>query len=147
MQTLDPDHLHRTTKLEIDEGRAQTVDEAHEIVAQYVLQIEVGSGIIESETRQAMLLTAVNAAHRAFIGGVRVRLRDDGPMSIKWVKKLDVVASVKTFGGEIVESLSCKHPTLVIGNVAEQPPGSIVFVCNLGRMVGWHRRGTGEAPL
>lgn len=127
MNTLSPDHLHRTIKLELDEGRAQTIDEAREIVSQYVLQIEVGNGIIESETRQAMLLTAVNAARRAFIGGVRVCLHNDGPMSVRWVEKLNIAASVETFGGEIVESLDCKHPTLVIGNVAEQPPGSIVL--------------------
>ena len=127
MNTFSPDHLHRTIKLELDEGRAQTIDEAREIVSQYVLQIEVGNGIIESETRQAMLLTAVNAARRAFIGGVRVCLHNDGPMSVRWVEKLNIAASVETFGGEIVESLDCKHPTLVIGNVAEQPPGSIVL--------------------
>ena len=127
MNTLSPDHLHRTIKLELDEGRAQTVDEAREIVARYVLQIDVGDGVIGSETRQAMLLTAVNAARRAFIGGVRVRLRNNGPMSVRWVEKLDVAASVEAFGGEIVESLDCKHPTLVIGNVAEQPLGSIVL--------------------
>ena len=127
MNTLNPDQLHRTIKLELDEGRACTVDEACEIVARYVLQIEVGSGIIESETRQAMLLTAVNAAHRAFIGGVRVRLRNNGPMSVRWAEKLGVATSVETLGGEIVESLDCKHPTLVIGNVVEQPPGSIVL--------------------
>ena len=66
MVTLTSDELHRTTKLELDEGRARTVDEAQEIMAGYVLQIEVGLGVSDSETRQAMLLTAVNTAVRAF---------------------------------------------------------------------------------
>ena len=70
MDTLSSDELHRTTKLELDEGRARTVDEAQEIMAGYVLQIDVGVGVSESETRQAMLLTAVNTAVRAFLGGV-----------------------------------------------------------------------------
>ena len=48
------------------------IDEAQEIMAGYVLQIDVGVGVSESETRQAMLLTAVNTAVRAFLGGVRV---------------------------------------------------------------------------
>ena len=78
MDIISADELHRTTKLELDEGRARTVDEAQEIVAGYVLQIDVGIGISESETRQAMLLTAVNAAVRAFLGGVRVRLQENG---------------------------------------------------------------------
>ena len=82
MDLLSPDQLDRTTKLELDEGRARTLDEAHDIVASYVLQIDVGVGINESETRQAMLVTAVNAASRAFLGGVRVRLHENGPMGV-----------------------------------------------------------------
>ena len=127
MDVLNPDYLNRTTKLELDEGRARSFDEAHEIVARYVLQIDVGSGIIGSETRQAMLLTTINAARRAFIGGVRVRLHERGRLSLKWAKGLDVAEVVETYGGEIVESLESAHPTLVIGNVDEQPPGSIVL--------------------
>ena len=45
MNIFSPDELHRTTKLELDEGRARTFDEAHEIVASYVLQINVGSAL------------------------------------------------------------------------------------------------------
>ena len=129
MNILDPDELHRTIKLELDEGRAQTFDGAREIVTRYVLQIDVGSGIVESETRQAMLLTAVNAGCRAFIGGVRVRLLDNGLMCVRWSEKKDVVASVESFGGEIVESIDHDHPTIVIGNVTEPPPGCIVLYC------------------
>ena len=127
MDILSPDDFHRTTKLELDEGRARTLDEAHDIVARYVLQIDVGADVSESETRQAMLLTAINAAGRAFLGGVRVRLHDNGPMGVGWVQGMDIATTVETYGGEIVESLDCEHPTLVIGNVVEQPPGSIVL--------------------
>ena len=127
MNIFSPDELHRTTKLELDEGRARTFDEAHEIVASYVLQINVGSGVSESETRQAMLLTAVNVASRAFLGGVRVRLHENGPMGVGWVKGMDIATAVRAYGGEIVESLNCEHPTLVIGNVDEQSVGSVVL--------------------
>ena len=85
MDTLNSDQLHRTIKLELDEGRARTVDEAQEIMASYVFQIDVGVGVGESETRQAMLLTAVNTAVRAFLGGVRVRLREHGRLGVSWV--------------------------------------------------------------
>ena len=127
MDILSRDELHRTIKLEMDEGRARTLDEAHEIVAGYVLQIDVGVGVSESETRQAMLVTAVNAASRAFLGGVRVHLHENGPMGVGWVSGMDMASAVEKYGGEIVESLDCEHPTLVIGNVVEQPPGSIVL--------------------
>ena len=127
MDILNPDQHHRTTKLELDEGRALTLDEAHEIVAGYVLQVDVGGGVSESETRQAMLITAVNAASRAFLGGVRVRLHENGPMVVGWVSGMEMATAVETYGGEIVESLGCEHPTLVIGDVDEQPLGSVVL--------------------
>ena len=111
----------------MDEGRARTVDEAQEIVTGYVLQIDVGIGVSESETRQAMLVTAVNVAGRAFLGGVRVRLRENGRMGVAWADDIDMATAIETYGGEIVESLDHEHPTLVIGNVNEQPVGSLVL--------------------
>ena len=134
MDTLNSDQLHRTTKLELDEGRARTVDEAQEIMASYVLQIDVGVGVAESETRQAMLLTAVNTAVRAFLGGVRVRLREHGRVGVSWVQGMDIATAVETYGGEIVESLDHDHPTLVVGEVREEPVGSLVLH---GTWEGW----------
>ena len=128
MNTLSPDTLHRTAKLELDEGRAQTVDEIERIVGRYVLQVDVGEGVSESHTRQAMLLTAVNAASRAFIGGVRVRVRSDGgPLQVRWSEGERLAAAVQTFGGDIVESLEPQYPTLVIGDASKRPPGSVVL--------------------
>ena len=127
MDTLSSDELHRTTKLELDEGRARTVDEAQEIMAGYVLQIDVGVGVSESETRQAMLLTAVNTAVRAFLGGVRVCLREHGRMGVAWADGMDMATAVESYGGEIVESLDRDHPTLVVGDVKVQSVGSFVL--------------------
>ncbi len=127
MNGLSADELHRTAKIELDEGRARTIDEAYQIVSGYVLQIDVGGDVLESATRQAMLLTAVNAARRAFLGGVRVRLSDDGPMMARWAEGRGLAESVRAFGGTIVEALGDGHPTLVIGNVIEHPAGSIVL--------------------
>ena len=127
MNAFSPDELHRTLKLELDEGRAQTVKDASEIASGYVLQIDAGEGLVESVTRQAMLLTAVNAASRAFLGGVRVRIHEDGPMSLRWAAGRNIARSVETFGGEIIDSFDDDYPTLVIGNVAVKPPGSIVL--------------------
>ena len=127
METLSSDKLHRTTKLELDEGRARTVDEAQAIMAGYVLQIDVGIGVSKSETRQTMLLTAVNAAVRAFLGGVRVRLGENGRIGVAWADGRDMATAVATYGGEIVESLDRDHPTLVVGDVKKQPVGSFVL--------------------
>ena len=127
MNILSPDELHRTIKLELDEGRARSLGEAHEIAAGYTLQIDVGAGVSKSETRQAMLVTAVNAASRAFLGGVRVHIRENGPMGVAWTGGMDMATAVETYGGKVFESLDNKHPTLVIGNVDEPPPGSVVL--------------------
>ena len=127
MNVFGPDTLHRTTKLELDEGRAQTVEDAETIASRYVLQIDVGKGITESLTRQAMLLTAVNTASRAFIGGVRVRLPENGPMAVPWAEGQDLATSVKAFGGDLVQSLEKEYPTIVVGDVAEHPSGSVVL--------------------
>ena len=134
MDKLNSDQLHRTTKLELDEGRARSVDEAQEIMASYVLQIDVGVGLGESPTRQAMLLTAVNAAVRAFLGGVRVCLREHGRVRVSWVEGMDMAAAIENYGGEIVESLDRNYPTFVIGDVREQPVGSLVLH---GTWEGW----------
>lgn len=127
MVTLSSDYLHRTTKLELDEGRARTIDEAQEIMTGYVLQIDVGVGVSGSETRQATLLTAVNTAVRAFLGGVRVRVREHGRMGVAWADGMDIATAVECYGGEIVESLDRDHPTLVVGHVKDQPAGSVVL--------------------
>ena len=133
MNTLDPETLHRTTKLELDEGRAQSFEEAKEIMKRYVLQIDAGIGVLESETRQAMLLTAVNTAARAFLGGVRVRICERGRMGLSWAHEIDMVEAIKVYGGKIVETLSSEYPTLVIGEV-NQPTGSLVV---FGTWEGW----------
>ena len=121
----DPDDLDRTLKLEVDDGTADSFDEAERI--KYVLQIDVGGGVADSPTRQAMLLTAVNAGSRAFRGGVRVRLYDDARMQAQWAAGSRMSKAVKKFGGRVVSSLSPFYPTLVIGNRAAVPAGSIVL--------------------
>ena len=100
----------------------------------YVFQIDVGVGVGESETRQAMLLTAVNTAVRAFLGGVRVRLREHGRVGVSWVEGMDMATAIETYGGEIVESLDRDHPTFVVGDVMEQPVGSLILH---GTWEGW----------
>ena len=127
MDIVSRDELHRTTKLELDEGRALTLDEAREIVARYVLQVEVGIDVSESETRQAMLLTAINVASRAFLGGVRVLLHENGQLSVGWAKGMHMADAVEEYGGEIVESLDSGHPTLVIGDVQGKSAGSVLL--------------------
>ena len=115
MIELDPNRLHRTVKVELDEGRATSLEEAREIAGRYVLQIDVADSVLASPTRQAMLLTAINAGRRAFLGGVQVRIGSDGPTNVRWAHGLSVREAVEFYGGAPVETLDVRFPTIVIG--------------------------------
>jgi hypothetical protein len=121
MNIVDLDVLHRTVKLELDENRAATVEEAIAIASRYVLQIEVGPEIADSPTMQAMLLTAVNTAVRAFLGGVRVRAAADSALSTRWAAGQTLADAVRAYGGQSTTVLSVEYPTLVIG----RPPSPV----------------------
>lgn len=115
MTIIDADALHRTVKLELDEGRATSFDEAKAIAAGYVLQIDVGPEAATSATAQAALLTAVNTAARAFLGGVFVRTTTDTVLATRWAAGQTLADAVRTYGGRMVTNLSDDRPTLVIG--------------------------------
>ena len=129
MVPFNADTLHRTLKLDLDDGRAGSVEEAYKIAAGYVLQVVVGGGVVDSETNQAVLLTTLNAARRAFLGGVRVRLDCDPgvPLTSRWAEQKDVTAVVQAYGCTVVESLDAEYPTLVIGRVDQPLAGSVVL--------------------
>ena len=48
-------------------------------------------------------------------------------MGVAWADGMDMATAVETYGGEIVETLDRDQPTLVIGDVKEQPVGSLVL--------------------
>lgn len=109
--------LDRTLKLEIDEGRASTLEEAAAIVGRYRLAIVVGPGLENSTTRQAMLATALNAAPRAFKGGVFVKTLDDPRFSLPWLAGRRLSEIVPQFGAVLVEELP-DALTIAVGDVA-----------------------------
>lgn len=116
----EPERLDRTGKLEIDDGRASTFEEAGAIVGGYRLAIIVGSGLEGSVTRQAMLVTALNAAPRAFKGGVFVRIRDDPRLSLPWVAGRRLSEIVPAMGATLVEELP-DAPTIALGDASTSP--------------------------
>ena len=127
MDAISPDTLHRTLKLELDDGRAATFAEAELIAKQYVLGIDAGAAVARSETHQAALLTAVNAGARAFPGGVSVRLAEDAPAISPWAEGDLLSAAVRRFGGTIAEQLRPGAPTLLIGADAAAPETDIAL--------------------
>lgn len=127
MSRLDPDALHRTLKIEVDEGRAASLDEAAAIAASHVLQVVVGKDVGRSQTRQAMLVTVLNCAPRAFIGGVHVDLQHDDDLSLPWHEGMSISHAITHYGASGVDELRADYPTLVIGSSDVTPPGSVVL--------------------
>jgi hypothetical protein len=112
----DADELDRTLKIELDSGRAASKTDANALVRTYVLQIDVGPAIVASRARQVSLLTAVNAARRAFPGGVFVRTQDNPPLTVPWARGERLRAVVERFGGRLADALDPDRLTLVIGD-------------------------------
>lgn len=121
------DQLHRTLKLELDQGRAGTVEEAEALTATYVLQVAVGADVAASPTRQAMLMTAINAGGRAFRGGVRIHGDLNWTITTGWSTGARASDIVTKLGGTAANSLDAAYPTLVIGHPTCVVPGAIVL--------------------
>lgn len=116
--SIHVDELHRTAKLFVEEGRVETFDAAVALLETYVLQVDVGTGIASSPTRQAMLLTIVNTGRRAFLGGVQVRIADDPVLTVGWAEGLRLSAAIAAWGGKVVTEIDEEHPSIGIGPVA-----------------------------
>lgn len=119
--------LHRTVKLELEEGRADTVEEAELLASTYVLQIFVTADVAGSPTRQAALLTAINAGVRAFLGGVRITGHLDWAVTGGWGAGTNASNVVSWLGGTVVDVLDDRYPTIVVGRYDGGLPGGVVI--------------------
>lgn len=134
MNLPDPDRLHRTLKLEMDDGRAGSLEEARAIASSYVLQVDVGNEIAANAAMQAALLTVVNTGARAFLGGVKVRAPINPQLLTRWARGESLRDAVSFYGGEVVTNLSDAHPTIILGDTPTRPEGSIILHATWG---GW----------
>jgi ThiF family len=111
LSRIDP-----TLKIALDDGTAEDEVEAARIFRTYVLQVDVQQGAPGNRADEAALLTILNTAPRAFLGGVHVRIARDTKLASPWANGRRLSEVVSAYGGEVVSSLSDAHPTLVIGN-------------------------------
>jgi hypothetical protein len=109
------DKLHRSVKLAMDSGEATTPEEAMKIFEGYRLGIEVGADVATSPTKQAALLTAVNAARRCFLGGVEIRNCPDSNLLVPWRGCRTLGEAVADLQGTLVGKGKSEIPTVAIG--------------------------------
>ncbi len=127
MTALDPDRLNRTLKIEVDDGRAASLEEAEALTRSYRLQIAVGSGLVGRPAKQMALLTAINAGVRAFPGGVAVHSTEDLILETAWFRGERLSSVVDSFGAVKIDTLTADAPTVVIGDVADAPGTVLIY--------------------
>jgi hypothetical protein len=110
------DALNRLVKIALDTGEAASVQEAERIFAGYRMQVVAGPDVAESAVLQAALLTAVNCAARAFLGGVTV-VGASGPLRVTLPPFPDLEAAAVGLGARLAGSIDPLMPTLAIGDV------------------------------
>lgn len=116
------EQLHRLAKLALDSGEAASVEEAMALFARYSLHIHVGTSVAASTAQQAALLTAVNAARRAFLGGVTVSgLAADMPLLVPIHAAATLDAAVAAFGARLSNTVQLAAARLTIGRGGAEP--------------------------
>lgn len=109
------DTLHRAVKMALDTGEVDSVAAGYALFRTYRLAIAVGPETNHSPAHQAALLTAVNAARRAMLGGVTVAGDLSGQLAVPLPGCHTLEDAVRTLGGRIVRELPAGVPALVIG--------------------------------
>lgn len=118
MNPLDPDSLHRTAKLLVETRVVDTLSEALELLQTLRIQIHVSADAACTAAGQAACLTAVNTAHRAFLGGCTVVLDDDPVCVVPWAAGQALSDAVEGCGGTLSTEIDPLVPTVGVGDVA-----------------------------
>lgn len=125
--SVDGDSLSRTAKILMDSGAAASERDATAQLHGFVLQVLVGRGLGANRSRQAALLTIVNAGARAFLGGIRVCLDEDIEVVVGWQQGSSMSQAIAHYGGTVVEALEDGHPTICVGDPTGPARGAPVL--------------------
>jgi hypothetical protein len=126
MTVWTADTVSRTAIILTNSGEAPTLEAACEALNRLVLQVRVGD-IGANRTLQAAVLTIVNSAARAFLGGVHVDLVVDTTVTTGWCNGVALSEAIKLFGGELVDTLAPEHPTICVGEPGARVVGRPVL--------------------
>lgn len=136
MADIDPfdlgETLHRLAKSALDSGEAASVEEAMALFRRYSLHIHTGTSVGDSPAQQAALLTAVNTACRAFLGGVTVSGVDAVPLLVPLAAADTLADAVLTLGGQLAAMPHGCASALQIGSGGESLEHGVRAACH-----GW----------
>ena len=118
---IDASTLHRTAKYFMDNGRAQTHDEAMDILSRFGLTVHVGLEVANSIHHQTALLTLVNAARRTLLGGVEIVGLPNAACCSPLAPVGSLEKVVQDVGGRIVVSPNPEWPSAMIGDTDIKP--------------------------
>jgi hypothetical protein len=135
------DTLHRTAKFFMDSGRADSHEDAIDILITFGLCISVGPEVFSSRDHQIALLTLVNLAGRTFLGGVHIAGVPEAPLLAPLAEATSLSAALKELGGVIVENHERSWPNVYVGSVEES--ANAVF----GWQLTWEGWRGGVTPL
>jgi len=112
------DTLNRVVKIAIDSGEVATVAAGYDLLRTYRVGVRVGPEVQKSPAHQAALLTIVNIARRALLGGVYIEGSLETPLRVPVPGHRTLAGAVAALGGQIVPEIAETMPTLILGNVA-----------------------------
>lgn len=120
---VDHEHMHRTAKLFMDNGKAATQAEALDMLAGFGLSMRISPDAQKTRNGQIALLTLVNAARRTFLGGIEVAGLCDVTLLVPLSEAPSLREAVIELGGKVVSDLSSGLPLALIGDCEGVEPG------------------------
>jgi hypothetical protein len=131
---INPDNLHRTAKIFMDDGRVETAEAAMALLGGFGVTIAVGAELASSPSHQIALLTLVNVARRTFLAGVEVVGLPDCSGLTALAPGQSLHEAVDVLGGRLATSARKDWPAAVIGSA-----GSLEITCPVWRLTweGW----------
>ena len=115
-----PNNSHRLINGLLQHNPGMRSSEAEQLLNGMRLQIVVADSIRNREALQAALLTAVNCANRAFLGGVEVHFACSGDPICRlapW-RGQPLAKAVEELGGKISNGKNVNGPVIAIGSDA-----------------------------
>jgi hypothetical protein len=120
-QTPTADTLSRVVKMALDTGEVASVEAGYELFRTYRVAVIIGPEVNSSPAHQAALLTIVNTARRAMLGGVFVVGKLNVPLRVSVVGCSTLAEAVAHYQGKHISEVPSGVPLLTLGPVSSVP--------------------------